>query len=125
MSMTTKLTPEHFETAERLDKEATQGPWLPSIWGYQIVTGDSWNTVCTFTSSNGDHRLATWENGEGPSSLDSNARAIAFFRNHGPQAFRELKEARERIAELESNLKTLGPIVKLGAKVFNSEAGRK
>ena len=37
----------------------TPGPWVPSRFGFQVLTGDSWSTVCTLK---GD---ACWEDGRG------------------------------------------------------------
>lgn len=37
----------------------TPGPWVPSKFGFQVLTGDSWSTICTLK---GD---ACWEDGRG------------------------------------------------------------
>jgi hypothetical protein len=61
----------------------TPGPWNPSRFGMQVLTGDSWATVCTFHDKNGgdgkwnDHRLASWEDGRGASLETSNADWVA------------------------------------------------
>jgi len=61
----------------------TPGPWNPSRFGMQVLTGDSWSTVCTFHNNNGkdgkwnDHRLASWEDGRGATLETSNADWVA------------------------------------------------
>lgn len=61
----------------------TPGPWNPSRFGMQVLTGDSWSTVCTFHNNNGkdgkwnDHRLAAWEDGRGADLETSNADWVA------------------------------------------------
>lgn len=60
---------------------ATPGPWIPSKRGYQILTGDSWNTICTFHGDGKDHRLAAWEDGRGAAEPSSNAVFISALVN--------------------------------------------
>lgn len=56
----------------------TPGPWLPSKFGFQVLTGDSWNTICTLKGG------AEWEDGRGSyipeyewQNQEANARLIA------------------------------------------------
>lgn len=37
----------------------TPGPWVHSRFGFQVLTGDSWSTVCTLPGR------AVWEDGRG------------------------------------------------------------
>jgi hypothetical protein len=56
----------------------TPGPWLPSKFGFQVLTGDSWNTICTLRGG------AEWGDGRGKyeqeyewQNQEANARLIA------------------------------------------------
>lgn len=56
----------------------TSGPWRPSQFGCQVVTGDSWSTICTLSGG------AQWEDGRGNygqeyewQQQEANARLIA------------------------------------------------
>lgn len=56
----------------------TPGPWVSSKFGFQVLTGDSWSTVCALK---GD---ASWENNRGDyhqeyewQRQEANARLIA------------------------------------------------
>ncbi len=56
----------------------TPGPWNPSTFGFQVLTGDSWNSICELRGG------AEWEDGRGKYVLEyewqnqeSNARLIA------------------------------------------------
>ena len=56
----------------------TPGPWLPSWFGFQVLTGDSWNTICELKPD------AEWEDGRGNyqqkyewQRQEANARLIA------------------------------------------------
>lgn len=56
----------------------TPGPWLSSKFGFQVLTGDSWNTICTLKGG------AEWEDGRGKyepeyewQNQEANARLIA------------------------------------------------
>jgi len=59
----------------------TPGPWIRSIGGYQVLTGDSWNTICVFHEGAGekwkDHRLAEHEDGRGAVDREANAALVA------------------------------------------------
>jgi hypothetical protein len=37
----------------------TPGPWIASKFGFQVLTGDSWTTICTLKDG------AEWEDGRG------------------------------------------------------------
>lgn len=56
----------------------TPGPWLPSRFGSQVLTGDSWSTICTIPGP------AKWEDQRGDyeqeyewQNQEANARLIA------------------------------------------------
>ena len=56
----------------------TPGPWIASTFGFQVLTGDSWNTICTLSGG------AEWEDGRGKyrpeyewQNQEANARLIA------------------------------------------------
>ena len=66
---------------EALSQAATPGSWSASKWGYQILTGDSWNTICTFHGDGKDHRMAAWEDGRGAAEPWSNADFIVALVN--------------------------------------------
>ncbi|WP_158876863.1 hypothetical protein [Antarcticirhabdus aurantiaca] len=61
--------------------EHTPGPWLASSFGLQVLTGDSWNTICVLHEGQGekwkDHRQAGWEDGRSAGSPNANALLIA------------------------------------------------
>lgn len=61
-----------------MSAQHTPGPWVSSKFGFQVLTGDSWSTVCTLK---GDAR---WEDGRGDYApeyewqrQEANARLIA------------------------------------------------
>jgi hypothetical protein len=37
---------EQLEKWEEMCSKSTPGPWISSVYGSQVLTGDSWNTVC-------------------------------------------------------------------------------
>ncbi|WP_336057348.1 hypothetical protein [Nitratireductor sp. CH_MIT9313-5] len=56
----------------------TPGPWVASKFGFQVLTGDSWNSICELKGS------AEWEDGRGTyepqyegQNREANARLIA------------------------------------------------
>jgi hypothetical protein len=96
--MTTPITDKLRAILEEADK-ATAGPWKNSVGGYQILTGDSWNTVCVLHEGAGDkwrdHRRAQWENGKEPEHLDANADFIASARTNVPRLAEALMVAED------------------------------
>lgn len=64
------------DTLKRLAESITPGPWNSSIHGSQVLTGDSWNTICEIRVRK-DFSAAQWEDGRGSSDPTANARAIA------------------------------------------------
>lgn len=56
----------------------TPGPWVSSTFGFQVLTGDSWSTICVLKGSAG------WKDGRGAyeqeyewQNQEANARLIA------------------------------------------------
>jgi hypothetical protein len=41
------------------EEKHTHGPWIASKFGFQVLTGDSWTTICTLKDG------AEWEDGRG------------------------------------------------------------
>ncbi|WP_418024894.1 hypothetical protein ACNKFW_15380 (plasmid) [Paracoccus sp. TD-10] len=70
------MTPIDTAELERLAESITPGPWNSSIHGSQVLTGDSWNTICEIRVRK-DFSAAQWEDGRGSSDPTANARAIA------------------------------------------------
>lgn len=70
------MTPIDTAELERLAASITPGPWNSSIHGNQVLTGDSWNTICEIRVRK-DFSAAQWEDGRGSSDPTANARAIA------------------------------------------------
>lgn len=82
---------ERCREAISLGEAATKGPWIPSVWGTQILTGDSWQTICVCNEMKNDHRLAEWEDGSGkPKHNAANANLLAFSRTFSPLAAKAL-----------------------------------
>lgn len=106
-----------MDELRKLAEAATPGPWLwPTIGGSQILTGDSWDTVCILCEwprkKSYDHRMATWEDGRGPAHSEANARYIAAVNPATIieldaqitallSAYRGMKEALEPFAKIE------------------------
>jgi hypothetical protein len=85
----------------KLGEYPTKGPWIPSVWGTQILTGDSWQTVCVFYEAKNDHRLAEWEDGVGKAKHNSaNADFIATARSFTPQAAKALLLAIDGLGDI-------------------------
>lgn len=65
---------------------AEAGPWVHSVFGTQVLTGDSWDTVCALR---GHHELgmapAAWEDGRTAESDEANAAFIAAARSDIPE----------------------------------------
>lgn len=79
-----------------LGELSTKGPWIPSVWGTQILTGDSWQTICVFNESKNDHRLAEWGDGSGKAKCNcANADLISQSRSFTPIAAKSLLTAIE------------------------------
>jgi hypothetical protein len=76
------------------DVKHTPGPWITNSFGTQVLTGDSWNTVCEIYTSK-DHRLASWEDGRAATSVEANARLIAA----APDMLWALKRNRDQLCE--------------------------
>ena len=63
-----------LEKLRKLSEAATPGPWAPSGFGTQILTGDSWSTICVFNGEAAkDYRRATWEHGPQREAVEANA----------------------------------------------------
>lgn len=79
---------------------ATPGPWNHSTYGTQVLTGDSWSTVCVFWERTGDkfktHNFAEWEDGRTAQSLEANAAYIAAA---SPSTILSLIDRVERLEE--------------------------
>lgn len=78
------------------DVKFTPGPWVASKFGFQVLTGDSWNSICTLRGS------AEWEDKRGSyepeyewQNQEANARLIA--------AAPDLYKAGRRLLEALSN----------------------
>jgi len=116
------MTDEELKAIRERCEAATPGPWLPSIHGFQILTGDSWNTICVFweRSSSGAkfHHLPRWEDGRAASREGANCDFIAHAITDVPALLAEverlrrdnwnlnyqIKGLRRRIHELEDEL---------------------
>ena len=48
-----------LERLMKLSEKATPGPWIPSKFGSQVLTGDSWSTICELKGP------AEWEDRRG------------------------------------------------------------
>lgn len=63
------------------NQKHTPGPWVYPRLGTQVLTGDSWSTICVLHSGHGDkfqdHRFAEWKDGRGAEEAGANARLIA------------------------------------------------
>lgn len=84
------MTPIDTAELERLAASITPGPWNSSIHGNQVLTGDSWNTICEIRVRK-DFSAAQWEDGRGSSDPTANARAIALV----PALIREVLARRK------------------------------
>lgn len=77
--LTDVVAPPTFAQSARAGMPAhTPGPWIASKFGFQVLTGDSWNTICTLKGG------AEWEDGRGKyqpeyawENQEANARLIA------------------------------------------------
>lgn len=87
------------------DREAgTPGPWINSKFGCQVLTGDSWSSICMLKGAAG------WEDGRGAYEQDymwqiqeANARRIARLPDLEAK-YIALKEAADELADaLESS----------------------
>lgn len=97
----TKPVSEVVEELERLLEKATPGPWVPSKFGFQILTGDSWNSICTLKGN------AEWEDGRGNYTPDyewqkqeANAFLIAKAVSALPTLLAEIKRGWEELREI-------------------------
>ncbi len=75
------------KAAEARPAAHTPGPWVPSKFGTQVLTGDGWSTICVLEGA------AQWEDGRGSyaqqygwENQEANARLIAA----APEMFRLL-----------------------------------
>lgn len=71
-----------LDKMRQTSQAATPGTWLRSGHGYQILTGDSWSTICRFDGVDGqgrhkDYRRAATEEGFGPRDETSNSAHVA------------------------------------------------
>ncbi|WP_156933654.1 hypothetical protein [Paracoccus sp. J39] len=88
------------EELKRLAASITPGPWNSSIHGTQVLTGDSWNTICEIRVRK-DFSAAQWEDGRGSSDPTANARAIALV----PALIREVLAHRKAEAGMRALLR--------------------
>jgi hypothetical protein len=79
----------------------TPGPWVTNAFGTQVLTGDSWNTICELAIGK-DHRLASWEDGRAATDITANARLIAA----APSLFEALKAAEGHLLNAKIDLET-------------------
>jgi hypothetical protein len=89
----------YLDAVEKRAEAATPGPWLPAVFGSQVLTGDDWNSICRMHASGNsrDCSDARWEDGRGPKDRKSNAYFIAAARTDIPlllRLVRVLLEAR-------------------------------
>lgn len=81
---------------------ATEGPWVRSGHGWQVLTGDSWNSICVLHERSGnvsrDLRLAKHEKGRQPTDCEANSALIAA----APDMAALIAEMDARIRELEA-----------------------
>lgn len=119
------------EIANLLDKmrqtsqAATPGTWLRSGHGYQILTGDSWSTICRFDGVDGqgrhkDYRRAATEEGFGPRDETSNSAHIATCSPANvTQVLDHIESLKAEIAALRT---ALAPLARMDAPVGDGHA---
>ena len=69
------MTPTTDQLKDLMSK-VTPGPWVSSTHGTQVLTGDSWNTICELRARK-DFTRARWEDGRAASDDTANATLIA------------------------------------------------
>jgi hypothetical protein len=79
---------------------ATPGPWLPSGHGCQVLTGDSWNSICEF------HWEAQWEDGRRAETHAANAFFVARARTDVPRLLDAIEALTAENARLKFELRT-------------------
>jgi hypothetical protein len=84
-----------------LCENATPGPWVPSVYGSQVLTGDSWNTVCgVLGTHNCSPEPAEWEDGRTAKTIEANAQFIAESREALPYYIKRCQELEEIIEDV-------------------------
>lgn len=98
----------------------TPGPWIPSKFGFQVLTGDSWNTVCSLKGA------AQWEDGRGKyeqeyewQQQEANANLIAA----APELYESLKEVFALLNEHEPVWYLQGHYKRMKAALEKAEGG--
>lgn len=91
------MTPTTDQLKDLMSK-VTPGPWVSSTHGTQVLTGDSWNTICELRARK-DFTRARWEDGRAASDDTANATLIALAPTLAAEVVR-LRGDLDRIANL-------------------------